>query len=43
MQIKQVYIELTSSCNLRCKFCYNNSGTSNYELDFIYISELIKF
>lgn len=36
-----LYIELTSSCNLRCKHCYNASGASEKELPLKLLKEVI--
>ncbi len=43
MKINDVYIELTSNCNLRCSFCYNHSGDMFKELDFNVIKKLIDY
>lgn len=42
MEIKHAYIELTKKCNLKCEFCYNNSGNKDYELNIDNVKSLIK-
>ena len=39
--LKGLYIEVTSKCNLRCKHCYNNSGDTNDEISFDCLESLI--
>ena len=35
------YIELTSCCNLRCTYCYNDSGKKNDEITYQAVEKLI--
>lgn len=39
--VKNLYIELTSKCNLYCKHCYNSSGNVLHELPFHIIERII--
>lgn len=41
-QLESVYIELGSLCNLRCKHCYNSSGTNEFQFSKEVIFSLIK-
>ena len=38
--IRTLYIELTSKCNLRCRYCYNQSGERTEYLDY---EQLVSF
>lgn len=37
-----LYIELTSLCNLRCPYCYNNSGSSYHSIPYDLLVKQIK-
>lgn len=37
-----LYIELTSGCNLRCPYCYNDSGNSTEHLSYSVLADQIK-
>lgn len=39
--LKGLYIEITSKCNLKCKHCYNNSGETSINLPFDTLEGLI--
>lgn len=39
--ISNLYIEVTSACNLRCKHCYNASGERQKELPFELLKQVI--
>lgn len=41
VEIKSAFVETTSSCNLKCKHCYNNSGVSCNYIDFEVIERLV--
>lgn len=32
MKVGAIYVEVTSNCNLKCKYCYNNSGEEKFEI-----------
>ena len=38
-----IYIEITSVCNLRCTYCYNDSKINGNELPFEKIKEIMKY
>ena len=40
IKIRTLYIELTSKCNLRCRYCYNESGMEDHKLK---IDKLLNF
>ncbi len=40
--VSNLYIELTSSCNLRCKHCYNGSGLLKEEIPFEIVKQVIQ-
>ena len=40
--ISNLYIEVTSSCNLRCKHCYNASGLQGKELPLSLLRQVIQ-
>lgn len=33
LKIRGLYVEITDNCNLKCKHCYNESGSSNKEIN----------
>ena len=41
LKLSGMYIELTSSCNMQCPYCYNDSGNSGIYLDKKYIFKLL--
>lgn len=38
--IRTLYIELTSACNLKCRYCYNKSGEG---IDYLEYDQLVSF
>lgn len=41
LKLSGAYVEITSKCNLKCPYCYNNSSTNNFELDFEVIKKIV--
>jgi len=39
--LKGLYIEITSKCNLKCKHCYNNSGESIVDISVSSLENLV--
>lgn len=40
MKVGAIYIEVTSNCNLNCKYCYNNSGEKKHEIELNLLSQV---
>ena len=42
INLRSLYIKLTNRCNLKCKYCYANSGISTVELDMETLKRILK-
>ena len=41
MRVDKIYMEITTSCNMQCLYCYNDSGKKNYYMSFLELKKIM--